>query len=274
MGTHPIFESDFDCLTDMGEETFDLFRKKAAGETLSERDVQRLRNHQIRMMRRQWLHDMTISPREPLFPQNNLLNTNKLGRLYVNTRMSLHALGAQFLLPKDTNWLFPRAASTHMWTRNWTRGLAAVPYAAWKVSVGMGMVAWPLYVVFSFLQDEYPLRRFPTMWNQTGWIFHNHLRKAGSFRIYPDDRCFTTRVGNLDEQSLEAYAPRALDASKLYPLGTRVNWVTWEPVYPENNELENENYGNGPGGIGPMSETCRLIHTTKKGGLWSRQDSH
>ena len=36
----------------------DAVEKRAAGETLSVRDEQRLRNHQLRMMRRQWLNDL------------------------------------------------------------------------------------------------------------------------------------------------------------------------------------------------------------------------
>lgn len=36
----------------------DAVEKRAAGEVLSARDEQRLRNHQLRMMRRQYLHDI------------------------------------------------------------------------------------------------------------------------------------------------------------------------------------------------------------------------
>ena len=36
----------------------DTVAKRAAGETLSVRDEQRLRNHQLRMMRRAWLNDI------------------------------------------------------------------------------------------------------------------------------------------------------------------------------------------------------------------------
>lgn len=36
----------------------DAVEKRAAGQTLSVRDEQRLRNHQLRMMRRQWLNDL------------------------------------------------------------------------------------------------------------------------------------------------------------------------------------------------------------------------
>ena len=36
----------------------DAVEKRAAGEVLSARDEQRLRNHQLRMMRRQYLKDM------------------------------------------------------------------------------------------------------------------------------------------------------------------------------------------------------------------------
>ena len=35
--------------------------------------------------------------------------------------------------------------------------------------------------------------------------------------------------------------------AKTYPAGTRMNWVTWAPIYPEENDLETADYGNGPG---------------------------
>ena len=110
------------------------------------------------------------------------------------------------------------------------------------------MFFWPCYVVYSFLQDEWGLRRYPTFYNQMGGsMWHGHLTRADNYKIHPNDRCFTTRIGNVNQESIEAGFPRALDGDKIFPLGTRVSWVTWEPVYPEDNELENENYGNGPG---------------------------
>ena len=38
-----------------------------------------------------------------------------------------------------------------------------------------------------------------------------------------------------------------------YPIGTRMNWVTWEPILPEDNFLETPDYGNGPGKTVPVS---------------------
>ena len=37
-----------------------------------------------------------------------------------------------------------------------------------------------------------------------------------------------------------------------YPIGTRMNWVTWEPILPEDNFLETPDYGNGPGKTIPL----------------------
>jgi hypothetical protein len=48
----------------------DVIEKRTNGEMLNARDETRLRNHQLRMMRRAWLSDMQTSPREPLWPQN------------------------------------------------------------------------------------------------------------------------------------------------------------------------------------------------------------
>ena len=41
--------------------------------------------------------------------------------------------------------------------------------------------------------------------------------------------------------------PRMRPDAVTYPIGTRMNWVTWEPILPEDNFLETPDYGNGPG---------------------------
>ena len=41
--------------------------------------------------------------------------------------------------------------------------------------------------------------------------------------------------------------PRMKPDAVTYPIGTRMNWVTWEPILPEDNFLETPDYGNGPG---------------------------
>lgn len=50
----------------------DAVDKRANDVALSARDEQRLRNHQLRMMRRAWLQDLKVSPREPLWPCNDI----------------------------------------------------------------------------------------------------------------------------------------------------------------------------------------------------------
>ena len=72
-----------------------------------------------------------------------------------------------------------------------------------------------------------------------------------------------------------------------YPLGTRMNWVNWQPILPEDNFMVDESYGNGPGkkrpksliltpflgGKGQATETYRLIHMTKERGVYSRNET-
>ena len=46
--------------------------------------------------------------------------------------------------------------------------------------------------------------------------------------------------------------PRMRPDAVTYPIGTRMNWVTWEPILPEDNFLETPDYGNGPGKADPF----------------------
>lgn len=46
--------------------------------------------------------------------------------------------------------------------------------------------------------------------------------------------------------------PRMKPDAVTYPIGTRMNWVTWEPILPEDNFLETPDYGNGPGKTVPV----------------------
>ena len=108
----------------------DAVEKRAAGETLSVRDEQRLRNHQLRMMRRQWLNDLVrilyentvqgpglytlfyyyfqiVSPREPLYPNNNVHEMGTRGTvMFRRAHIMWNALGAKALVPANRNWHF------------------------------------------------------------------------------------------------------------------------------------------------------------------------
>ena len=63
----------------------DAVEKRAAGETLSVRDEQRLRNHQLRMMRRQWLNDLVRT-------NGNIPYIMHIFRLYHHVNLSIQTI--------------------------------------------------------------------------------------------------------------------------------------------------------------------------------------
>ena len=63
----------------------DTVEKRAAGETLSVRDEQRLRNHQLRMMRRQWLNDLVRT-------NGNIPNVMDIFRLYHHVNLFIQTI--------------------------------------------------------------------------------------------------------------------------------------------------------------------------------------
>ena len=69
----------------------DTVEKRAAGETLSVRDEQRLRNHQLRMMRRQWLNDLVRT-------NGNIPYLMNIFRLYHHVNLSIQTI-------MYTNWV-------------------------------------------------------------------------------------------------------------------------------------------------------------------------
>ena len=70
-------------------------------------------------------------------------------------------------------------------------------------------------------------------------------------KVFPGDETFTTRLRNVewghDAVPKIEITPRMRPDAVTYPIGTRMNWVTWEPILPEDNFLETPDYGNGPG---------------------------
>ena len=67
----------------------DVVEKRAAGETLSVRDEQRLRNHQLRMMRRQWLNDLVrTNGNIPYFM--NIFRSYRHVNLFIQTIMYMN----------------------------------------------------------------------------------------------------------------------------------------------------------------------------------------
>jgi len=79
----------------------DVIENRANGVALNARDEQRLRNHQLRMMRRAWLQDMKVSPREPLWPGNDIWH-GKFGWLRKSTNFQNYwkLLSDKLFLPK------------------------------------------------------------------------------------------------------------------------------------------------------------------------------
>jgi len=126
------------------------------------------------------------------------------------------------------------------------------------------------------MREEFAMRRWPTL---AGLFPHFGLQpavRASTIKVFPGDDTFTTRLRNVewghDAVPKLDMTPRMRPDAVTYPIGTRMNWVTWEPILPEDNFLETPDYGNGPGGVGHMTETYRLIHLTKARGLYSKDN--
>lgn len=257
----------------------DAIEKRAAGEVLSARDEQRLRNHQLRMMRRQFLRDMIHSPREPLYPQNNVQPGSGIRSRLATMKHGIQAFGADFLVPKNRNWTYKAIFWNEFAFGQWKLLPRLLVWSAWRyMSVGLVYIM-PVYVTVKFYQQQILLGRFPTMGGHLISWGTDHITKAAQTQVFPSDSTFTTRLRNI-EWGHEAFGvalkqqhsgtPRMNPEAVTYPQGTRMNWVTWQPILPENNDLLDEDYGNGPGGKGSMTETYRLLHMTKERGLYSR----
>jgi len=254
----------------------DAVEKRAAGETLSVRDEQRLRNHQLRMMRRQWLNDLIVSPREPLFPGNNVHDfRTKFGMYSRRFTMAWQALGAKAFVPANRNWLFQPILLNEFYYGNLAKVPTLFAFKLWKI-VGMTFVAIPAFMAISFLREEAAMRRWPTLMGLFPGFGTQPLGRAATVKVFPGDATFTTRLRNVEwgHDSVIGFdnTPRLKPDAVTYPIGTRINWVTWEPILPEDNFLETPDYGNGPGGVGHMTETYRLVHLTKARGLYSKDN--
>jgi len=254
----------------------DTVAKRAAGETLSVRDEQRLRNHQLRMMRRAWLNDIIVSPREPLFPNNNLHEFgSKPQILFRRAIMIWQSIGAKLLVPSNRNWHYqPIVLNELCYGNPWKVPQLWAYRWVWRI-IGMStLVMIPAMVAFGIVQEEMVMRRYPTVMNALPNFGTLPVTSAARIKVFPGDDTFTTRLRNVewghDTLMGQERTPRLKPDAKTYPLGTRMSWVTWQPILPEDNFLETPDYGNGPGGVGHMSETYRLVHMTKARGLYSK----
>jgi len=274
MGTHPIFESDFDCLT----VRMDAVEKRAAGEVLSARDEQRLRNHQLRMMRRQYLKDMLVSPREPLYPQNNVQPGAGIRTRLANMKHGIQAYSAGIVLPKNRLWTFKAIFSNELFYGNLKNMPRLFAWSCIRFTSWFTVYFCPAYMVWTWAREQTLHGKWATFWGHFADILTEHTKMAAQCQVYPGDQTFTTRLRNVEWgheghnpfSIRNVHVPRMNPEAVTYPAGTRMNWVTWAPIMPEDDNQHDPDYGNGPGGKGQMSETYRLIHTTKQRGLYSR----
>jgi len=254
----------------------DTVEKRAAGETLSVRDEQRLRNHQLRMMRRQWLNDLVVSPREPLYPNNNVHELGTRGTImFRRAHIMWNALGAKALVPANRNWHFQPIVLNEFFYGNLAKVPTLIAWRFWKL-IGYTFLMVPVVGAIEIMREEFAMRRWPTLFGLFPTFGSHPLQRAAAVKVFPGDETFTTRLRNVewghDAVPKIEITPRMRPDAVTYPIGTRMNWVTWEPILPEDNFLETPDYGNGPGGVGHMTETYRLVHLTKARGLYSKDN--
>jgi len=253
----------------------DTVEKRAAGIPLNARDEQRLRNHQLRMMRRAWLSDMRVSPREPLWPGNDLwFGKPKIVRNTFNFTNYWKLLSDKLFLPKGVRPFYHFSFLDELL---YGRIQYTPQLAVWGTFRAFRLVLWwfPFWLAFKVFKEEICLAKYPTNWGLLPDFNHNQ-KCAARIPHYPSDKTFTTRLRNVefghDYMNLREWTPRMKPDAQTFPAGTRMNWLTFQPILPEDNHLLNEEYGNGPGGVGPMTETYRLVHATKPYGLHSKID--
>jgi len=253
----------------------DTVEKRAAGEVLSVRDETRLRNHQLRMMRRAFLNDMVVSPREPLYPQNNILAGQKFMNAWQRGIYYYKSIGARAFVPKTRNWLYKAVLFNESHYGNLSKIPSLAAYGVWRALGVCGILA-PIYLIVSLVKEDYALKRYASVFGLLPEWAAIHTKLAARTRVYPTDATFTTRLRNVEwghdafMVATNSATPRMNPDAVTYPQGTRMNWVTWAPILPEDNDLETADYGNGPGGKGNMTETYRLIHMTKARGLYAK----
>lgn len=253
----------------------DVVDKRTNGVQLNARDEQRLRNHQLRMMRRAWLQDMKVSPREPLWPGNDIYFGKAWSmRKSTNFHNYWKLLSDKLFLPKGVRPFYhPAFADELLYGR-----IQNVPrLALWGMFRSLRFIVFifPVWFTWKFLVEENILSKYPTCYGMfTAQNRGQHY--AARLATYPSDKTFTTRLRNVewghDTFNIEAFTPRMRPGAEEFPPGTRMNWVTFQPIYPEENILQSADYGNGPGGLGNMTETYRLVHATKPHGLHSKVD--
>lgn len=253
----------------------DVIDKRANGVALNARDEQRLRNHQLRMMRRAWIQDMKVSPREPLWPGNDIYFGKAWSiRKSFNFQNYWKLLSDKLFLPTGVRPFYHLA----FWDELLYGRVGRVPgLFIWSSFRALRYIVWffPFWFTFKALTEEIMHHKYPTAYglfptqNRGQWY-------AGNLAVYPTDKTFTTRLRNVewghDYFNYEAFTPRMNPNAEQFPPGTRMNWVTFQPIYPEDNILQAADYGNGPGGLGNMTETYRLVHATKPSGLYSKID--
>lgn len=253
----------------------DTVEKRANGIPLNARDETRLRNHQLRMMRRAWLSDMIASPREPLWPSNDLWwGKGKYFQFSVRFQNYWKLLSDKLFLPKGVRpWYIMAFADELLYGR-----IQNTPkLALWGMVRGCRYIftLFPIWFLWMAFREELALDKYPTIMGQFP-AMNRSAQLCGRNPIFPTDKTFTTRLRNVELGhsfvNVEDNCPRMRPGAETFPPGTRMNWVTFQPIYPEDNILQSADYGNGPGGHGNMTETYRLVHATKPHGLYSKID--
>lgn len=256
----------------------DAVEKRAAGEVLSARDEQRLRNHQLRMMRRQYLKDMVVSPREPLYPQFNVQPGAGIRGRLSNLKHGMQAYGSGIFLPKNRLWTYKPIFFNELAYGNLKNMPRLFAWSVFRFSTWFTVYFAPTYMIWTYAREQTLHGKWATFFGHMGDVLTEHAKMAAQAAVYPGEQSFTTRLRNVEwgHNGLNLHSARNFNVPRMnpeavtYPAGTRMNWVTWQPILPEDDPQADENYGNGPGGQGNMTETYRLIHLTKQRGLYSR----
>jgi len=259
----------------------DAVEKRAAGEVLSARDEQRLRNHQLRMMRRQYLHDITVSPREPLYVQNQVMQGARFRTKLANIKHFMQATMSGTFMPKDRLWTYKPILYTELFYGKSSNVPRLLAWSGFRFLTTFTVYLAPTFLVWTYMREQILHGRWPTFGGFLTDVLTEHAQLAATTQIYPSDKTFTTRLRNIEfgHDRLDVWSIRKESTARMnpeavtYPLGTRMNWVNWQPILPEDNFMTDESYGNGPGGKGQATETYRLIHMTKERGVYSRNET-
>merc|ERR1712066_126214 len=204
----------------------DFEKAKANGQILSTFDEQRLRMTQLRRARKLYLNTMTLSDREPLWKHGKKgvdqtsgmkPQTNKWRLMRTTEDIGIQSIKRLFpdYKPYRGDW------NSAVVTKNGLRDLTLSGFR-------QTFIRWPIYGgLFLVFQGAYY-----TMEHSANVHFHNfgpirHLDRPAE--CLPEDNKLVARMCDM----VEIRAGRGmalLPEGKVYPIGTRYDWLSGEPV--------------------------------------------